>query len=439
MNQLLRTGERVHGEDSELPYEVESFLGGGGQGEVYQVSGAGKPFAVKWYYPEYLSQDPGLASRIREIIRIGSPTDCFLWPIDLVKDDRDGFGYVMQLREPRFKGIVDIMKGNVDPSFRSLASLGFELANSFFELHAKGLCYRDISFGNVFFDPQTGEARICDNDNVDVDGRPSSILGTPRFMAPEIVRGEAGPGTDTDLFSLAVLLFYILMVHHPLEGKRELDIHCLDLPAMTRLYGTEPIFIFDPNDESNRPVRPYQDNPLKYWEIYPRFLRDLFMQSFTTGIRDTVHGRVREGVWRNAMIDLRDSIVYCPCGAESFYDLQKMRETGGDAGSCWRCQAKLVLPYRLRIGSKVIMLSHDAQLFPHHVDGERPYDFSKPIAMVSQHPQNRDVWGLKNLMDTKWATTNTEGQMQEVPPNRSVTLAKGTTIHFGKVQGQVGF
>ena len=61
------------------------------------------------------------------------------------------------------------------------------------KLHAKGLCYQDINFGNLFFDPETGEACICDNDNVDIDGSPSQMAGTFGFQAPEIVRGEAYP------------------------------------------------------------------------------------------------------------------------------------------------------------------------------------------------------------------------------------------------------
>src|SRR3954452_6732203 len=140
-------------------------------------------------------------------------------------------------------------------SFRALATAGLELADSYLQLHARGLCYRDISFGNVFFDPESGDVLICDNDNVAVDGSATAgVLGTPRFMAPEVVRGEVLPSTQTDLYSLAVLLFYMLTVHHPLEGAREAAIRCLDLPAMTRLYGTEPLFIFDPRDASNRAV-----------------------------------------------------------------------------------------------------------------------------------------------------------------------------------------
>jgi len=139
-------------------------------------------------------------------------------------------------------------------------------------LHSKGLCYRDISFGNLFLDPANGEILICDNDNVAIDGNPGTgILGTPRFMAPEVVRGGSLPSIQTDLFSLAVLLFYLFLVHHPLEGKKELAIHSFDLPAMTRLYGTDPVFIFDPRDHSNRPVPGCHDNALVNWPLYPSF------------------------------------------------------------------------------------------------------------------------------------------------------------------------
>ena len=136
-------------------------------------------------------------------------------------------------------------------------------------------------------------------------------------MAPEVVRGDSLPSTQTDLFSLAVLLFYLFLVHHPLEGKKEMAIHSFDLPAMTRLYGTDPVFIFDPLDHSNRPVPGCQDNALVNWPLYPQFLRDLFTRAFTSGITDAAHGRVREGEWRAAMIRLRDSVVYCQhCGVE---------------------------------------------------------------------------------------------------------------------------
>ena len=53
---------------------------------------------------------------------------------------------------------------------------------------------------------------------------------------------------------------------------------------MNQLYGVNPVFIFDPDDKSNRPVRGYQDNAIIYWDLYPKALKDLFTNAFTVGI-----------------------------------------------------------------------------------------------------------------------------------------------------------
>jgi serine/threonine protein kinase len=346
------------------------------------------------------------------------------------------FGYVMPLREARFRPITQLMKRQVEPTFRVLATVGLELSHSFFQLHSKGLCYRDISFGNVLFDPHTGQILICDNDNVTVDGDQSGgVLGTPRFMAPEVVRGEALPSRQTDLFSLSVLLFYVFILHHPLEGAREAAIHSLDLPAMRRLYGTDPIFIFDPDDSSNRPLPNHHRNALELWPIYPQFLRDLFLQAFTVGLEDAQHGRVVESVWRAAMVRLRDSIVYCSgCGLESFHD--PIAPANSDRLSCWSCGRELQLPPHLIVDRQAIMLNHDCQLFPHHIDPARPHDFSSPQACVVQHPEG-SKWGLRNLSSRAWRVQSPHRREEVVEPGMHVTLSVGARIDFGSSQGEI--
>jgi len=436
---MLREGQEVQTATSGLVCKVESFIGGGGQGEVYRALLDGQVVALKWYFPAQAT--PEQRSALEVLARKGPPTAKFLWPMELTEAPGvAGFGYIMPLREARYKSIVDLMKRRAEPTFRALATAGLELAHSFLDLHAMGLCYRDISFGNVFFDPDSGEVLICDNDNVAVDGQgEAGVLGTPRFMAPEIVRGEALPSANTDLFSLAVLLFYMLMMHHPLEGQRELDIKCLDLPAMNKLYGTDPLFIYDPVDTSNRPASGVHDNAIVFWPLYPQSVRDLFTRSFTTGLVDPVNGRVRESEWRSALSRLRDSIFYCGhCGSESFYDVDALRASGGVPGSCWSCGNVLALPPRIRVGDAVVMLNHDTRLYPHHVDDDKLYDFGAAIAEVVRHPKDLSIWGLRNLGTEKWTVTTDAGQTyQDVAPSRSVTLAVGTRINFGKQEGEI--
>jgi len=439
MDEILKTGQIVQTEISGMNCEVEAFLGSGGQGEVYRAKLNGKDVALKWYFPNSAT---GEQRKVLEtLIMKGAPNDKFLWPIELASANHvPDFGYIMPLREERYKSLLDLMKRRIDPTFYALATAGLHLSHSFLQLHSQGWCYRDISFGNVFFDPENGDILICDNDNITVDdiAIKSGIIGTLNFMAPEIVRGDAPPSTKTDLFSLAVLLFYMFMVHHPLAGQREADIKCLDPIAMTKLLGKEPLFIFDPIDHSNEPVKGYQDNPWLYWPIYPQFLRDLFTKAFTDGIKDPQSGRIRESQWRAAMVRLRDSILYCSsCPAENFYDTDALRQSGGKLNLCWSCKRNITLPFRISIENNVVMLNHNTKLYPHHVDEQKMYDFSQPVAEVNRHPTNPSLWGLKNLTSEKWSVTKSDGTVQDVYPGKSVPLISEIKILFGSKQGEI--
>ena len=225
-----------------------------------------------------------------------------------------------RLRPAGYGSLSDLLVGRVDMPFRPVCRMCLELAHSFLLLHAQGLCYRDISFSNVFFDPQDGTPLICDNDNVGVDGAsPAAVLGTRRFMAPEIVRHEALPSTQTDLYSLSVLLFYVLMMGHPLLGKRELEFESWDDNAESMLFGKDADFIFDPNDDSNRPVPELHASVVRYWQLYPEFLRAHFIHAFTRGLTDPENGRVRESVWRVALARSHDTIIECAsCHRQNF-------------------------------------------------------------------------------------------------------------------------
>jgi DNA-binding helix-hairpin-helix protein with protein kinase domain len=435
MSNLLKPGQILTSESSRLPCIVEGFLGAGGQGEVYQATWAGKTVALKWYFRHQATHEQRAA--LNTLVELGSPNNRFLWPHELaVKSRSRSFGYVMPLREPRYKSIVDLMQRTAEPGFRALITACIELSDAFLRLHSRGLCYRDISFGNVLFDPETGEVLICDNDNVAVDGiSHSHVLGTPRFMAPEVVRGEAYPSILTDIYSLAVLLFYLLMLHHPLDGEREAAIKCLDLPAMNRLYGERPLFIFDPADSSNAPLPGIHDNALEFWPLYPRSIQRLFTRAFTAGLSDATQ-RVRESEWRAALTRVRDQILICQCGQESLYCAERHRETGR-VGCCWFCGEELRLPIRMRLDGQLIHLFPNTRLFAHHTELDRGYDFETEIASVIQNRTGPDQWGLRNLSARSWRVTLPDRSTQTIDPQRTIALLHGTWIDFGTRCGEI--
>ncbi|WP_058996090.1 serine/threonine protein kinase [Leptolyngbya sp. NIES-2104] len=423
-----------------LSCQIEELLGSGTQGEVYRARLSDRSVALKWFHSYYIHQDFGLLERLNEIVHLEAPNDQFLWPFAIVTSpETSGFGYVMQLREGGYLSTVDLVKRRVKLSFRVLSTIGLELADSFLQLHSRGLCYRDISLNNVYFHPHSGKVLIGDNDNVTIDGSTSGgVLGTPDFMAPEVVRREALPSQQTDRYSLAVLLFCLLHNHHPLYGKKVLDISCLDLPARMRICGTDPVFIFDPNNLSNAALPEAHlieagANAIEFWSIYPQFLKALFVQSFTIGLRDPREGRVRESLWRSTMVKLRDSIFYCPhCEAENFYDIESFRSAV--AKHCWRCEQPLEVPARMRLDSgAMVMLNFDTLLYPHHLDRDCPYDFSQPAArVIPRFDQNQLI--LQNLSDVSWKVFGTS---QDIQPLQMLPLESGLKIHFGNTIAEI--
>ncbi len=433
MSQLFKNGDIVKTEVGRQECRIVRLLGQGGQGEVYEATIRGHPVAIKWYKPIAATEEQ--RRRLKELIQRRAPSSVFLWPDALVLSDKvENFGYLMPLREPNFRGLTDLMNGKIEPTIRATITAGISLAHNYYQLHSIGLCYQDISWNNVFFDPDTGEIRICDNDNVTIDKTaPPSIYGTPLFMAPEIVRGDAAPSIATDRFSLAVLLFYLLMSNHPLHGEREYQTMVMDDEARMRLHGYEPVFIYDPQDASNRPVRGEFDVVIRFWEkIYPQILKDRFIQAFTAGIRYP-HLRVVETIWRKTLIQLRDLIIYCTyCEEENFYDPIKKRADPGYEPRCWNCTHTVPIPPAIKIGSHLVMLNIDSQLFPYHIHPNQRYDFSQPIADVREHPDYADIWGLRNLSGGNWRTQLDNGEWKIVEPGRSIILQKGTKIHFGE-------
>jgi DNA-binding helix-hairpin-helix protein with protein kinase domain len=408
---------------------VGRLLGEGGEGQVFEATlpGDDGAYALKWYHPEQASD--ARREALTKLIDIGAPADHFLWPIELAyAPGRTSFGYLMALRPPRFHGLGDYLARRITAEFRELALAAIQLADGFLQLHARGLCYRDISYGNVFFDPDSGDVLICDNDNVGIDGEQTLVLGTPYFMAPEIVRREAMPSANTDRFSLAVLLFYLFMLDHPLLGEAESD-----EPALMQLFGFRPTFIFDPDDPSNRPVEGVHRNALLYWPLYPASIRALFIRSFTTGLRDPVNGRVRESEWRRACARLHDSVVPCrACGSQNLYDPTRTgRWTCCDPG----CGRSLTVPPRLVVGDHQVVLAGGTRLYPHHVGG-RLYDFSVPVAQVVEH-RTYDLTGITNTSGSTWTVSTADGRAAKVPPHQTVSAADGVEIDFGRLAGRI--
>lgn len=430
MDGQLKTGAVLTSE-SGSSYKVNKLLGSGGQGEVYDVECGKRHLALKWFYKKMSTQQQ--KKILDNLVAKGSPDKSFLWPQDLIyTKPGESFGYIMELRPKNYKKIPDFMFRRAEPTFSALCRAAYNLVYGYEKLHSKGMCYGDINFGNAFIDPETGDVLICDTDNVVPNRSSISIDGTQGFMAPEIERGEAKPSRNTDLYSLAVLLFYMLMLGHPLEGKLEYEIKCLDPVARRKLYGTNPVFIFDTQNKSNRPVRGYQDNVIIYWDVYPQVIRNLFTKSFMEGLAEPSK-RITEKKWMETFANLISCINYCPkCGAEVFFD--EIKTAQSVAHICWGCQGAVQMPITLVIGNSRVLMQKDARLYSHFVYDD--YDMTTIVGKVVQNPKNPSLWGIKNESKDNWTYIKPDGTQVPVAIGSTAAIAKGVKFNFGSKTGE---
>nr|WP_219692391.1 protein kinase [Streptomyces anatolicus] len=439
VNGMLAAGKTLVAESGEK-LKVAELFGSGGQGEVYRVMTPTGDRAVKWYYPQLA--DARQRDILEGLIAKGWDDDRFLWPRSIVMDPegkQPGFGYLMDVRPARFCDLPALFRR--DPSvaaatMRTLVTVALHTVEAYRALHSRGIAYRDINWGNIFFDPRTGDVLVCDNDNAVVEGAEAGVAGTMDFMAPELVRGDKGtqPGTQSDLHSLAVLLFYLLMNDHPLNGALELNIRCLDMAAKRKLYGTDPVFVYDPKDTRNRPVPSEQPTVVASWNALPQILRDLFVRTFTDGLHNPSR-RVRESQWREALSQVLDAITQCgACGK------QNLTQPDGAPPDCWKCRTTLTLPPRLELVTgtgalrtrRGIRLAPSARVYAHHLreDPDR-HDFTAVVGEVTEHPQQRGRFGLTNRTKSVWTARKDDGTVRDVDPGKTIALRTGLLIEFG--------
>lgn len=406
--------------------EVIQKLGEGGQGVVYKVNYNGKPLALKWYFGNKLNNADKFYRNIQNNIKQGTPTGAFLWPLEITEYFEGSFGYLMELRPPEYKDFSLFLLAKVHfANIEALINTALCITNGFRELHDRGYSYQDLNDGNFFVNPKTGDVLICDNDNVAPYGENLGIAGKCRYMAPEVVMGQKRPDSHTDRFSLAVVLYMLLFLNHPLEGKRTMC-PCLTEELERKFYGSDPVFVWDPANDANRPVRGVHTNEIKLWPLYPAFVRKTFEKAFSHEVmvgNDTTH-RVIEKEWQEVFTTLRDLTIKCSCGSETFIDPSQQ------SCRCINCGKSIERPPILKVKKYHAALAPGKKLYACHVQYDSD-DFKEAKGEVISSRNNPSLLGLRNDSNNTWEAILPNGSSKGYPNGQVIKLGKGIKINFG--------
>ena len=401
---------------------VVKELGRGGQGVVYLVDVKGTQMALKWYSKPPADADD-FYKNLQRNIHDGAPSEAFIWPLDLSVKNNGCFGYVMRLRPEGYEEFGRFLLAKARfKSFDAMFTAAMKICDGFKNLHRVGCSYQDLNDGNSFISPETGDVLICDNDNVVADGQKSGIRGKARYMAPEVVAGGL-PNKYSDRFSLSVVLFMLFFANHPFEGSRVSGCPCMTEDYEKKFYGSEAIFIFDPDNRFNRPVPGKHVNVIKRWPIFPKVLKDAFIQEFSQEKLKNPTKRITEAQWEPVIARARDTLVACPhCGEETFADLANGLTKCMDCGK--ELKASHVLSIAARPESRDIPLTVGSRIF---IDSD-----TVPEAAVVKDANG--IMLLKNISSEQWGVVTPSGKPRTLKPQEIMPVREGMSITF-RVRG----
>lgn len=233
-------------------WELVERVAVGHVASLYQARVAGQPaqiapaYAVKLLEPRY-ERDPRALAEIEREAHVGRQvTHPHLVPILAARVTRAPYYVVM----PWLVGstLAELLARDTRPGLAVVLWIARQVAEALDALHAKGWMHADIKPSNIFISAQghvtlldLGFARHRDEVTSALD---RCVIGTPQYMAPEMVTSALRPDTRSDLYSLGVTLYKLLSGRLPflatdigelLEAHRQAE-----PPELRRIVPTVP-------------------------------------------------------------------------------------------------------------------------------------------------------------------------------------------------------
>ncbi len=205
-------------------FEVHEKLGSGACADVYRARDLTLQIDIALKLPRDCAagEDPRFSDRflneIRRLAQIRHPNVVEVRGAEC----RDGrLGMWMELLEGQ--DLEKLLSEQGPLSEREAALIGIDLCRAMAAIHAEGLVHRDIKAANVM---RVEGGRIVLMDFSSTVERPrrdrvaedATTLGTPFYMAPEILAGRDATAAS-DIYSLGVLLYRLVSGRYPVEAQ----------------------------------------------------------------------------------------------------------------------------------------------------------------------------------------------------------------------------
>jgi serine/threonine protein kinase len=212
-------------------YELRAIIGEGAFGRVYEGFDRRleRPVAVKVIKP-WWAEDPEWVSTFeRETRLLARVSDPGIVQIYDVGHAPEGLYYVSELVDG--ESLAHRLRRGPLPAWEA-CGVATQLCRALAGAHAQRIVHRDVKPANIMLSTEGrvkvgdfGVARLAEGTT---DATAASIVGTPRYMAPEQGRGRATTAA-TDIYSAGVVLYEMLAGAPPFGAGSVVELALLHL------------------------------------------------------------------------------------------------------------------------------------------------------------------------------------------------------------------
>jgi serine/threonine protein kinase len=206
-------------------YELHELIGEGAFGRVYRGTDRrlARPVAVKVIKP-WWSEDPDwVGSFEREAQLLARVNDPGIVQIFDVGQAAEGMYYVEELVGGG--SLAERIRAGVLPPWEA-CDLAIQLCSALGQAHDHGVVHRDVKPANVLISAdgrvKVGDFGVALLAEGSSDGA-ATVVGTPRYMAPEQAQGQVSTPA-TDIYSVGVVLYEMLSGHPPFTGTTAVEL-----------------------------------------------------------------------------------------------------------------------------------------------------------------------------------------------------------------------
>ncbi|KAL2921346.1 Phosphoenolpyruvate carboxylase kinase 1 [Bienertia sinuspersici] len=212
-------------------YELLEEIGRGRFGVVSKIKSrkTGELFAVKSIDKSSLSDDSidkqslinePKALHLLSLSSTSSPSpSCHVTRLHSTYDSPSHLHLILDYFPfPSLYDVVSLHRRVPEPEARPII---FSLLHAILHCHVSGVVHRDIKPDNILFDPNTKKLKLCDFGSCGFinEGPLNEVVGTPYYVAPEILQGHEY-NEKVDVWSVGVVLYVLLAGFLPFYGER---------------------------------------------------------------------------------------------------------------------------------------------------------------------------------------------------------------------------